>query len=172
MTAPGVPMIFQGQEMLEDRWFHEQDPLDWSRFEEHKGILQMYTDLFKLRRNWQNNTAGLTGPNVEVHHVNNTENVIAFHRWKDGGPGDSVVVAASFANTQRGDYKIGFPAPRPVAGALQQRLAGLRSGVRAAGRVRRGGPGGRVRRDAFPRRRSAWGRTAWSSCRRTGPMSC
>ena len=36
MTSPGVPMIFQGQEMLEDRWFHEQDPLDWSRFEEHQ----------------------------------------------------------------------------------------------------------------------------------------
>ena len=115
MTAPGVPMIFQGQELLEDRWFHEQDPLDWSRFEEHKGILQMYTDLFKLRRNWRNNTAGLTGYNAEVHHVNDPENVIAFHRWKDGGPGasipgDSVIVAAHFSNASRGNYTIGFPA--------------------------------------------------------------
>ena len=60
MTAPGVPMIFQGQEMLEDRWF-QKDPVDWPRLLEHHGILQMYTDMFKLRRNWQNNTAGLTG---------------------------------------------------------------------------------------------------------------
>ncbi len=110
MTAPGVPMIFQGQEMLEDKWFHEQDPLDWSRFDEHGGILQMYRDLFHLRRNWHDTTAGLTGYNAEVHHVNNTENVIAFYRWKDGGPGDSVVVAANFANAKRGLYKIGFPA--------------------------------------------------------------
>ena len=113
MTAPGVPMIFQGQEMLEDRWFQEKDPVDWSRFEEHHGILQMYTDMFKLRRNWQNNTAGLTGANVEVHHINDPDNVIAFHRWKDGGPGDSVVVVASFSNTSRGEYTIGFPAPGP-----------------------------------------------------------
>lgn len=111
MTAPGVPMIFQGQEMLEDRWFHEQDPLDWSRFEEHRGILQMYTDLFKLRRNWHNTTAGLTGYHADVYHVNNTDKVVAFHRWKDGGPGDSVIVAAGFANAPRGMYVIGLPAP-------------------------------------------------------------
>jgi 1,4-alpha-glucan branching enzyme len=109
MTAPGVPMIFQGQEMLEDQWFQEQDPLDWSRFDERRDILQMYTDLFKLRRNWHNNTAGLTGKNTRVHHVNNAENVIAFHRWKEGGPCDSVIVVANFSNATRGDYEIGFP---------------------------------------------------------------
>jgi 1,4-alpha-glucan branching enzyme len=111
MTAPGVPMIFQGQEMLEDRWFADQDPLDWSHLEEHKGILQMYTDLFKLRRNWQNTTRGLTGPHVRVHHVNDADKVIAFHRWKEGGPGDSVIVVASFTSKPREGYTIGFPAP-------------------------------------------------------------
>ncbi len=113
MTSPGVPMIFQGQEMLEDRWFHEQDPLDWSRFDEHQGIIQMYTDLFKLRRNWHDTTAGLTGEHVQVHHANTAENVVAFHRWKDGGPGDSVIVVLSFSNASRGLYTIGFPAGGP-----------------------------------------------------------
>jgi 1,4-alpha-glucan branching enzyme len=108
-TAPGVPMLFQGQEMLEDKWFHEQDPLDWSHFEDHRGIIQMYTDLFKLRRNWGNNTAGLRGMNVKAHHVNNANNIIAFHRWKEGGPGDAVVVVANFSNAPREGYEIGFP---------------------------------------------------------------
>jgi len=110
MTSPGVPMIFQGQEMLEDRWFHEQDPLDWSHFDEHRGIIQMYTDMFKLRRNWHDNTAGLTGHHVQVHHANNVDNVVAVHRWKEGGPGDSVIVVLSFSNASRGLYTIGFPA--------------------------------------------------------------
>jgi 1,4-alpha-glucan branching enzyme len=110
-ASPGVPMIFQGQEMLEDQWFHEKDPLDWNHFEGHRGIIQMYTDLFKLRRNWENHTAGLTGMGVRAHHVNNVENVIAFHRWKDGGPGDTVVVVANFSSAARGDYEIGFPDP-------------------------------------------------------------
>lgn len=109
-TAPGVPMIFQGQELLEARWFHEKDPVDWSRAETQRGILQMYTDLFKLRRNWQNTTAGLTGPHVQVYHANNADNVVVYHRWKDGGPGDSVVVLASFSRESRADYVVGFPA--------------------------------------------------------------
>lgn len=109
-TAPGVPMIFQGQELLEARFFHEKDPVDWSRVESQRGILQMYTDLFRLRRNWQNTTAGLTGPNVQVYHANNADNVVVFHRWKDGGPGDSVVVLASFSKQGRTDYSVGFPA--------------------------------------------------------------
>lgn len=110
MTAPGVPMVFQGQEMLAGRWFHEQDPLEWSRVDEQRGIVQMYTDLFKLRRNWHNTTAGLTGPHVSVFHANDAENVLAYHRWKEGGPGDSVVVVASFANVSRAGYDLGFPA--------------------------------------------------------------
>ncbi len=110
MTAPGVPMVFQGQEMLAGRWFHEQDPLEWGRVEQQHGIIQMYTDLFKLRRNWHNTTAGLTGPHLQVFHANDADNVIAYHRWKEGGPGDSVVVVASFANVSRAGYDLGFPA--------------------------------------------------------------
>jgi 1,4-alpha-glucan branching enzyme len=29
-TAPGIPMILQGQEFLEDQWFHDQNPIDWA----------------------------------------------------------------------------------------------------------------------------------------------
>lgn len=108
-TSPGIPMIFQGQELLEDEWFRDQDPIDWSKKDRHKGILQLYRDLIRLRRNWHDRTRGLCGQHVHVHHVNDHDKVIAFHRWEHGGPQDSVVVAANMANRSYDSYTIGFP---------------------------------------------------------------
>lgn len=108
-TSPGIPMIFQGQEFLEDGYFSDSDPLDWSKASTYSGINLLYRDLIRLRRNWFNNTRGLRGGNVNVHHVNNTGKVIAYHRWENGGPGDDVVVVANFSNTYFPSYNIGFP---------------------------------------------------------------
>ncbi|XXF80064.1 alpha-amylase family glycosyl hydrolase [Myxococcaceae bacterium GXIMD 01537] len=108
-TSPGIPMLFQGQEFLEDGFFAAEDPLDWDKAGEHAGITQLYRDLIKLRRNWYNNTRGLRGDYVNVHHVNNTNKVIAYHRKQNGGPGDDVVVVANFSNTTFQSYNIGFP---------------------------------------------------------------
>jgi len=110
-TSPGVPMIFQGQEFLEDDWFHDKDPIDWSKKDKHKGILQLYRDLIRLRRNWYGNTQGLSGQHVTVHHVNKKDKIIAFHRWENGGPGDSVIVVLNIANRSYDIYWIGFPRP-------------------------------------------------------------
>jgi len=96
-TAPGIPMIFQGQEFLEDGFFQDTDPLNWGRLRTFGGIHLLYRDLIRLRRNWFNHTRGLRGQHINVHHVNNAEEVIAFHRWEHGGPGDDVVVVANFA---------------------------------------------------------------------------
>jgi 1,4-alpha-glucan branching enzyme len=109
MTAPGIPMLFQGQEILEDRWFHDEDPIDWSRLDTCAGIHALYRDLIRLRRNWFNETAGLRGQSVNVFHVNNTDKVIAYHRWQNGGPGDDVVIVANLANRAFPQYRIGFP---------------------------------------------------------------
>jgi len=110
-TAPGIPMVFQGQEFLEDQWFHDQDPIDWSKRDIHSGILQMYRDLIRLRRNWFDNTRGLKGQHAHVHQVNQTDKVIAFHRWENGGPRDDVVVVANFGNRGYASYTVGFPRP-------------------------------------------------------------
>ena len=108
-TAPGIPMIFQGQEFLEDGFFHDDRPLDWSKADHFSGILKLYRDLIQLRRNWHNNTRGLQGNHVNVHHVNNHDKLIAFHRWRDGGPGDDVIVVANFSKQTFSNYRIGFP---------------------------------------------------------------
>jgi 1,4-alpha-glucan branching enzyme len=107
-TSPGIPMIFQGQELLEDEWFRDEDPIDWSKRETYKGIVLMYGDLIRLRRNWWNNTRGLRGHHVNVHHVNNAQKVLAFHRWESGGPGDDVVVVVNCANRAYDSYTIGM----------------------------------------------------------------
>lgn len=108
-TAPGIPMIFQGQEFLENGYFQDTVPLDWTKLTTYAGIHTLYRDLIRLRRNWFNQTAGLRGQNLNVHHVNNTDKLIAFHRWANGGPGDDVVVVANFANRGYGSYSLGFP---------------------------------------------------------------
>ena len=109
LTSPGIPMLFQGQEFLEDRWFDDTDPLDWSRSERYSGIVQLYRDLIRLRRNGFQNTRGLTGRNVNVHHVNNSDKILAMHRWYLGGAGDDVMVVFNFSNKAFSNYRIGFP---------------------------------------------------------------
>lgn len=109
LTSPGIPMIFQGQEFLEDGWFQDTDPLDWNKTNVHAGIRTLYRDLIRLRRNWFNNTRGLRGQNVNVFHVNNSAKVIAYHRWDQGGVGDDVVVLMNWSNTAFNNYTIGLP---------------------------------------------------------------
>ena len=102
-TAPGIPMIFMGQEFLMNGTFANTPPLDWSRTTTYAGILQMYKDLIALRRT----LPGLKGEHIAVHHVNDTAKVIAYHRWNQGG--DDVVVVANFANHAYASYLVGLP---------------------------------------------------------------
>ena len=102
-------MVFQGQEFLEDDWFHDKNPIDWSKKDKYYGIFRLYQDLIALRLNKKKNTGGLTGQKVNVFHVKNTEKIIAFHRWHHGGAGDSVIIMANFTDKNRENYIIGFP---------------------------------------------------------------
>jgi 1,4-alpha-glucan branching enzyme len=111
LTSPGIPLLFQGQEFLEDRWFHDQDPLEWTRAEKFEGLTCMYQTIIRLRRNLEGTTAGLRGQNTEVHHVNDVDKIIAYHRWDQGGPQDSVIVIANMANREHESYVVGFPRP-------------------------------------------------------------
>lgn len=108
-SSPGIPMIFQGQELLEDGWFQDTDPVDWSKAETYGGITNLYRDLMRLRRNWYDNTRGLRGNNVNVYHVNNDGKVIAYHRWDQGGAGDDVVILANFSINTYTNYQVGLP---------------------------------------------------------------
>jgi 1,4-alpha-glucan branching enzyme len=112
LTAPGIPMLFQGQEFLEAKPFLlDGAPLDWGNVTAYAGILALYRDLIRLRRDWFATTAGLRGEGCNVFHVNDGAKVVAFHRYASGGPGDDVVVVLNFADAGYGGYEIGLPRP-------------------------------------------------------------
>jgi 1,4-alpha-glucan branching enzyme len=111
LTAPGIPMIFMGAEFLEFGAWGDRTPLDWGKVNRFGGIVDLYRDLIRVRRNWYDNTRGLRGPNVNVFHVNPAAKVLAYHRWMDGGPGDDVVVVANFSAERFDGYAVGFPRP-------------------------------------------------------------
>jgi 1,4-alpha-glucan branching enzyme len=106
LTSPGVPMLFQGQELLEDGWFADDDPVDWSKAERFAPVLALYRDLIALRRT----LPGLRGGGVKVFHVNDQDKVIAYERFDAAVPGSEVVVVASFCNRDFPSYRIGLPA--------------------------------------------------------------
>lgn len=109
LTTPGIPMLFQGQELVEGSWFTDEEGVDWGLRHHHAGLLQLHRDLISLRRNVADVSRGLRGPNIRVHHVNEADRVIAFHRWQNGGPRDDVIVLANFSATPLPDYRVGVP---------------------------------------------------------------
>ncbi|MCP9834688.1 alpha amylase C-terminal domain-containing protein [Cyanobium sp. Aljojuca 7A6] len=111
-TAPGIPMLFQGQEFLEGGWFRDTVPVDWDQREEFRGLVRLYRDLIRLRLNSEGLSRGLCGQFTQVYHLNRARNVLAFHRWDQGGPGDDVVVIANFFHQPQEDYIVGLPAAK------------------------------------------------------------
>lgn len=109
LTAPGIPMIFQGQPLLEDKWFSDNDPLDWSRVDEFHGFAKLHEDIIHQRRNWFGVTAGLQGQHVAIIRADNEKKVLVMHRWQNVGPKDSVMVILNFSTETFDDYKVGFP---------------------------------------------------------------
>lgn len=108
-TAPGVPMIFSGQEFLEDEWFRDTKPLDWTKREQFRGIVKLYRDLMNLRRNTRGTTRGLLGSHFDLLHLNQEAKVMSYlRRWDDSGEGD-VLVIANFAHATHADYRLGVP---------------------------------------------------------------
>ena len=113
LTAPGIPMLFMGQEILEDKnWSdnpdHMPNTLIWwdglATDEAMRDFLEFTKAAIRLRREH----AALSGPNVNAFHVNNGARVIAFHRWLQGS-GQDVLVVATLSETDLHGYELGFP---------------------------------------------------------------
>lgn len=112
LTAPGIPMIFMGQEFLEDKRFSDDAGsghlLYWDGLQQgDKAMadhLRSTSELIATR--WRQ--PALRGEPVRVHHADEFNRIIAFHRWLEG-IGRDVVVVASLSESTRGGYRIGFP---------------------------------------------------------------
>jgi 1,4-alpha-glucan branching enzyme len=110
MSSPGIPMIFMGQEFLEYAPWNDGlgYSLDWSRAGTFSGIVDLYRRLVQLRRNFDNNTRGLSGNNTDLYWID-PAGVIAYRRFESGGPGDDVIVVANLSNRSYPSYNVGFP---------------------------------------------------------------
>ena len=108
-TAPGIPMLFQGQEFLQGEWFRDDVPLDWDQKADYHGIVRLYRDLVRLRLNRAGHTRGLAGQFLNVFHVNEAAKLIAFQRWDQHGVGDDVVIVMNFGHQTWDNYEIGLP---------------------------------------------------------------
>jgi len=115
LTAPGIPMLFMGQEILEEKPWHD-DIRFWAQFRigwdalatdpARRDFLRFVQDLVRLRRR----LPALAGDGVRVPQVHEADRVIVLHRWVEG-EGRDVVVVASLAETTREAYPIEMPHP-------------------------------------------------------------
>jgi 1,4-alpha-glucan branching enzyme len=108
-TAPGVPMIFEGQEMLEDQPFDSSRAVNWAKTNTYSSVVQLYRDLIRLRRNLDGDVPGLKGEACSMLQVDNANKLVAYRRWKSGTANQDVVVIANFANVARSNYSLPFP---------------------------------------------------------------
>ena len=108
-TAPGVPMIFQGQDMLENQPFSSSLSVDWTKTVTYTNIVRLYGDLIRLRRNLDGVTPGLKGDQCSVYKVDNSNKLLAYRRWKTGAETQDTFVVANFANATRNNYPLSFP---------------------------------------------------------------
>jgi 1,4-alpha-glucan branching enzyme len=94
MAAPGVPMLFQGQEWSDDDWFHDDKPVDWSLPDRRQGSVALWRDLIRLRTS-DLRTGGLRGDQFDVSVQGSA---VIVRRWGLGGPDTATVVAVNLAH--------------------------------------------------------------------------
>jgi len=107
LTAPGIPMLFQGQEFIEDEYFKDTEGLDWNKFENHKGIQKLVRDAINLRTGKETGTFGLRGQELKIGHFNNETKVLSFIR-SDRQANEPVLVVLNFGSKDYTDYGIGL----------------------------------------------------------------
>ncbi len=114
-AAPGIPALFMGQEILEDKLWcddekdHPGHLISWDALKTETvtdDYLRFMSDLIALRRA----QPALSAEGVRVSRVNDFDRVIVIHRWvADGGPGQDVVAVVSFDEQPKHGYGIGLP---------------------------------------------------------------
>jgi 1,4-alpha-glucan branching enzyme len=109
VTAPGIPMIFQGQEMLESESFDSSTNVDWSKTNTYSYIVQFYRDLISARRNLEGYTPGLEGDQSAILQMDNVNKVVSFHRWDSAVSNADAVVIANFSDVTNVNYSATFP---------------------------------------------------------------
>lgn len=109
LTSAGIPMLFQGQEFIEDEYFKDDEALDWNQLKKHTGITRMVSDLIKIRTANSQESEGLRGQYTKIIHFNETEKVLAYARSTSEDFSNSTIVLLNLSNTSFTDYCFGIP---------------------------------------------------------------
>lgn len=112
LTAPGIPMIFMGNEFQESGAWHDDTPLDWSRLRQHAGTARLHRDLITLRRNLEGHSGGLKGLQIQTPVVDDLQKHLVYWRAHERNPTDQVVVAINFSGEEAA-VTIPFPSVGP-----------------------------------------------------------
>jgi 1,4-alpha-glucan branching enzyme len=106
MFTAGLPMILQGQEFMEDRAFGDTtgNRIQWAYKETYADYARACRDMTWLRRR---SPALRGGASQNIFHVNEQNNIVAWHRWNQSG--DDLVIIASLANNAFDSYCVGMP---------------------------------------------------------------
>jgi len=109
LTAPGIPMLLQGQEFMQEGTFNEWQMLEWEKTDQFAGIVLAHQHLINLRLNKFDNTRGLLGQHTELLHRDDDNDVIVFYRKDKGGPLDDTIVVINFGDEKFKEYELPFP---------------------------------------------------------------
>lgn len=109
LTAPGIPMILQGNEFMQSGNFNDWQQLEWEKTEKFAGIVQAHQHMIDLRLNKHGNTSGLLGESVNVFHHDTDNKVAAYHRYNGGGRGDDTIVIVNFNDKRFKSYDLTLP---------------------------------------------------------------
>lgn len=109
LTAPGVPLIFMGQELLEPQEFHDSNPLDWQRGPDAFHSFQLFKDLVHLRRNLDGRSAALAGAATRVVRADEQRKLLAYRRYLPGRPKDDIYVVMNLSGEAVEDVPLTFP---------------------------------------------------------------
>lgn len=112
-TAPGIPLLFMGNEFLESGTFHDDQPLDWTKRQRFAGVLALHRDLIRLRRNLDGAGPALRGAGIATPLVDETRKVLVYWRWNNATPNDRMVVVINFSGVEQANVAIPFPSEGP-----------------------------------------------------------
>jgi 1,4-alpha-glucan branching enzyme len=112
LTAPGIPMLFMGQEFMEDKPWHNNPArtelfIYWDGLKTDanmRDFRRFMQELCWLRRSHP----ALRAEGCNPFYVHNDNRIIAVQRWVEG-VGRDVIVVASFNERAQLGYRIPFP---------------------------------------------------------------
>jgi 1,4-alpha-glucan branching enzyme len=108
LTAPGAPMLFQGQVTVVNNGWSIYDPIDWPRVERFTNMITAHEHIIDLRKNIFGDSAGLTSNDFQLLLTDEPSKLLIYQRGLDEA--QPVIVVAYFGVETLSDRQLPLPA--------------------------------------------------------------